>query len=52
MRVINPHGAVGEVWCVWTAGDRQFRDAFSATSLEKIPVATAGLFERDPSSRA
>jgi uncharacterized protein YodC (DUF2158 family) len=42
MRVINPHGAVGEVWCVWMAESQQFRDAFPATDLEKIPAGLRG----------
>jgi uncharacterized protein YodC (DUF2158 family) len=41
MRVINPQGAAGEVWCVWMAGDRQLRDAFPATALEKVTAPTA-----------
>ncbi|MBW4023284.1 MAG: hypothetical protein HIU92_09110 [Proteobacteria bacterium] len=35
MTVINPEGAAGEVWCVWSVGDRQVRDAFPAGALEK-----------------
>jgi uncharacterized protein YodC (DUF2158 family) len=42
MRVINPQGAVGEVWCVWMAGERQLRDAFPAAALEKIPATISG----------
>jgi uncharacterized protein YodC (DUF2158 family) len=42
MRDINPQGAVGEVWCVWIVGDRQFRDAFPAIALEKITVSVHG----------
>jgi uncharacterized protein YodC (DUF2158 family) len=42
MRVINPQGAAGEVWCVWTAGERQLRDAFPARALEKLPAGMSG----------
>jgi uncharacterized protein YodC (DUF2158 family) len=42
MTVINAQGAAGEVWCIWTVGDRVARDAFPTSALEKIVAAIAG----------
>jgi uncharacterized protein YodC (DUF2158 family) len=36
MTVINPQGAAGEVWCLWTTGEIAMRDAFPANALERI----------------
>ncbi len=39
MRVINPEGAVGEVWCIWSKDGRLVKDAFSPIALEKVSDA-------------
>jgi uncharacterized protein YodC (DUF2158 family) len=36
MTVINPEGAVGEVWCTWSVGGRLVKEAFSPVALEKV----------------
>jgi uncharacterized protein YodC (DUF2158 family) len=39
MMVINPEGAVGEVWCIWFKDGRLVKDAFSPIALEKASDA-------------
>jgi uncharacterized protein YodC (DUF2158 family) len=36
MMVINPEGAVGEVWCTWSIDGRLVKEAFSPITLEKV----------------
>ena len=36
MTVINPEGAVGEVWCTWSVGGRLVKEVFSPVALEKV----------------
>jgi uncharacterized protein YodC (DUF2158 family) len=36
MMVINPEGAVGEVWCTWAMDGRLVKEAFSPVVLEKV----------------
>jgi uncharacterized protein YodC (DUF2158 family) len=40
MTVINPEGAVGEVWCTWSTDGRLVKDAFSPIALEKVAAST------------
>jgi hypothetical protein len=41
MTVINPEGAVGEVWCAWSRNGRLVKDAFSPVALEKVSDPTS-----------
>jgi uncharacterized protein YodC (DUF2158 family) len=44
MTVINPEGAVGEVWCAWSMEGRLVKEAFSPVALEKIgPTSSVSL---------
>jgi uncharacterized protein YodC (DUF2158 family) len=43
MTVINPEGAVGEVWCAWSIDGRLVKDAFSPVALEKVPEFTPSI---------
>jgi uncharacterized protein YodC (DUF2158 family) len=40
MTVINPEGAVGEVWCTWSIDGRPVKDAFSPIALEKVAASS------------
>ena len=43
VQVINPEGAVGEVWCTWAMDGRLVKEAFSPIALEKVSVNLPGI---------